>query len=347
VIPKSSELSAALLRWFDAHARVLPWRGSCDPYAIWISEVMLQQTRVETVKDYYGRFLERFPTVLRLAEAPVSDVLAAWSGLGYYRRARTMHAAAQEVASRYAGAFPRSREGLEQLPGIGAYTAGAVASIAFGERTSAVDGNVARVLSRLFALEAPIGSSRAMAALRRSADELVPADRPGDHNQAMMELGATVCTPRTPQCPVCPLADACAARLAGRERELPIVPRKAPSPVVKLTAAIVRSEERGGAFVLARRPLDGLFGGLWEPPMTEGRGAPAKKALGAAGLATGKRLGVVRHVLTHRIFEVAVVEATASRKLATIPPYEELAWARATKDRGLSTLARKILELAP
>ncbi|MBL9024101.1 MAG: A/G-specific adenine glycosylase [Myxococcales bacterium] len=338
-------LSAALLRWFDAHARELPWRGSRDPYAIWVSEIMLQQTRVETVKAFYGRFLERFPTIRALAAAPTADVLSAWAGLGYYRRARAMHAAAREVDERHGGAIPRTAKGLSDLPGVGAYTAGAVASIAFGERASAVDGNVARVLCRLFALEVPIGTAQAARKLAPLADALVPADRPGDHNQAMMELGATVCTPRSPACSSCPLADVCVARRAGRENDLPIVTKKREAPVVRLTAAIA-GEGKGRGFVLARRPYDGLYGGLWEPPMTEATGPRAKKTLLAGGLELGADLGSVRHVLTHRVLDVSVKRARIRAPLRPIPPYEEVAVAEPSGSRGLSTLARKILELA-
>jgi A/G-specific adenine glycosylase len=352
-------LSARLLRWYDAHARELPWRASGsapDPtgtrgYAVWISEVMLQQTRVETVKSYYARFLDRFPTVVALAEAPLDDVLGAWSGLGYYRRARALHAAAREVAARHGGVMPRTYADLGELPGVGAYTAGAVASIAFGQRVPAVDGNVNRVLSRLYACDEPLGSSRSVSRLRAIAEAFVSETRPGDHNQALMELGATICIPRAPRCEVCPLSDACEARRAGRESELPIVKKKAPSPVVKMTAALARKPGAhapdSGSFVLGRRPPEGLFGGLWEPPMIEGRGKTAEKTFRSAGLEARKRLGIVRHVLTHRVLEVAVFEATASRRLSTIPPYEELAWGRPGPERGLSTLAKRILELAP
>jgi A/G-specific adenine glycosylase len=340
-------MSAALLGWYDAHARELPWRAAgTGAYAVWVSEVMLQQTRVETVKAYYARFLGRFPTVLALAEAPLDDVLGAWSGLGYYRRARALHAAAREVAARHAGEMPKTYADLGELPGVGAYTAGAVASIAFGERVPAVDGNVARVLSRLYAEGEPLGSSRSASRLRVLAEAFVSASRPGDHNQALMELGATICIPRAPRCEICPLAGACVARREGRERELPVVKKKAKSPVVKMTAAIARQPERG-RFVLARRPPEGLFGGLWEPPMIEGRGKAAEEALRSAGLSAQKRLGLVRHVLTHRVLEVAVIEAVASKRLSPIPPYEEVAWATPGPERGLSTLARRILELAP
>ncbi len=344
---KKPNVSAALLRWFDAHARDLPWRKTGDPYAIWVSEVMLQQTRVETVRAYYPAFLERFPRASALAAAPAADVMKAWAGLGYYRRARALHLAAAEVVERYGGRVPGSAAELRTLSGVGAYTAGAVASIGFGERVAAVDGNVARVLSRLFALEEPIGTSRALTKLAPIADALVPADRPGDHNQAMMELGATVCTPRAPACPVCPLASDCEARRAGRQNDLPIVIKKRPARVVKMTAVIATGAASGDAVLLARRPYEGLFGGMWEPPMAEGRGAAVKKALAASGLAIGAKVGVVRHVLTHRVLDVAVMQGRAGASLRAIPPYEELAWGGLRGERALSTLARKILELSP
>jgi A/G-specific adenine glycosylase len=339
-------VSAALLGWFDAHARDLPWRRTRDAYAIWVSEIMLQQTRVETVKAYYVAVLDRFPRVSDLAAAPAAEVLGAWAGLGYYRRARALHAAAREVVERYGGTVPASSADLRTLSGVGPYTAGAVASIGFGERVAAVDGNVARVLSRLYALEEPIGTTRALGKLAPFADALVPPDRPGDHNQAMMELGATVCTPRAPACPVCPIADFCEARRAGRENELPIVTKKRAAPVVKMTAAVAVDRGGSGRVLLARRPYDGLFGGMWEPPMADGRGSAAKKTLTSSGLEVGAKVGVVRHVLTHRVLEVAVIRARARAALRTIPPYEEIAWGGVDGDRALSTLARKILELS-
>ena len=348
-IPEKKEaeaISTALLRWFDAHARDLPWRGSRDPYAVWVSEVMLQQTRVETVRTYYGRFLGRFPTVRALAAASPADVLSAWAGLGYYRRARALHAAAREVEARLGGELPDTARALRELPGVGAYTAGAVASIAFGERASAVDGNVARVLSRLFALELTIGTAQAARKLEPLANTLVSAVRPGDHNQAMMELGATVCTPRSPACSACPLADRCVARRTGREDELPITAKKREAPVVRLTAAIAAGEGPG-AFVLARRPYEGLYGGLWEPPMIEATGPRAKASLLSGGLELGPRLGSIKHVLTHRVLDVSVRRARIRPPLRPIPPYEEIKLESATGQHGLSALARKILELAP
>ncbi|HVJ89394.1 MAG TPA: A/G-specific adenine glycosylase, partial [Labilithrix sp.] len=210
-------LHQALLAWYAAERRDLPWRRTRDPWAIWVSEIMLQQTRVETVKPYFERFMQRFPTPLALAEAPEDQVLAAWSGLGYYRRARMLHAGARVVAQR--SGMPADRDGLLELPGIGRYTAGAIASIAYGERVGLVDGNVARVFARIFAID----DDMKRAGMRRAeqlAEELVPERAPGDWNQALMELGATICTPRAPSCERCPVFRSCRAHAEKRVEEL-------------------------------------------------------------------------------------------------------------------------------
>ncbi|MBC7172514.1 MAG: A/G-specific adenine glycosylase, partial [Polyangiaceae bacterium] len=211
----SDSIRSALLEWFDRAQRDLPWRRTLDPYAIWVSEVMLQQTRVETVIPYYERFLTRFPTPAALAEAEEDAVLAAWSGLGYYRRARMLHAGAREVVATYGGAVPEAREARLALPGVGRYTAGAIGSIAFGKPEPIVDGNVARVLSRVRFIETPPGRADTERRLWDEAERLVYGERPGALNQALMELGATVCTPSSPRCTECPIARACAARSKG------------------------------------------------------------------------------------------------------------------------------------
>ena len=261
--PKPHEIARALLTHFDAHRRAMPWRETSDPYAIWVSEVMLQQTRVDTVIPYWTAWMERFPTVHDLADADLDDVLKRWEGLGYYSRARNLHGAAKMVRERFDGRVPDTVEELRQLPGVGEYTAGAVASIAHGVPTPAVDGNVRRVLSRLYDLEAPTAAQ-----LRSLAAELVPTDRPGDFNQALMELGATVCTPRSPDCDACPLAEWCEARRLGvqEQRPRPKARKSVPEETVR-TAVIARDDD---ALLLVRRPESGLLGGLWEFP-----GAPA------------------------------------------------------------------------
>lgn len=250
-------IRSALLAHYDRQARDLPWRRDRDPYRVLVSEVMLQQTRVETVLGYYEPWLERFPTVEALAEAGEDEVMKAWEGLGYYRRARNLHAAARVVREEPAG-IPTTRDGLRELPGVGEYTAGAVASIAFREPVPAVDGNVRRVLARLYDEPDPKG-----AWLRDRAGGLVHPERPGDWNQALMELGATVCAPRGPDCGVCPLARWCAARAAGTQLERPAPARKREVPKARFVLAVL---EREGEVLVRKRPTGGLLGGLWAFP---------------------------------------------------------------------------------
>jgi A/G-specific adenine glycosylase len=258
-------IARALLDHFDAHRRTLPWRETDDPYAIWVSEVMLQQTRVETVIPYYRRWLDRFPTIDDLARAEPDSVLREWQGLGYYSRARNLHRAARVVRERYGGRVPEEAEKLRSLPGVGEYTAGAVASIAFGEPVPAVDGNVRRVLARVYDLENPTPG-----ALRRLATGLVPRDRPGDHNQALMELGATICTHRSPACDRCPLTTWCRAWRLGVQEERPAPRPQKPLPEETVaTRVVVRCD---GALLLVRRPEGGLLGGMWEFPGLERAG---------------------------------------------------------------------------
>lgn len=314
---------------------------------------MLQQTRVETVIPYYERFLLRFPEVCALAAAPVDEVLELWAGLGYYRRARGLHLAAREIVARYGGRLPSDALELRTLPGVGEYTAGAIASIAFGRREPLVDGNVARVLSRLEHLEADPKSAAGSRRLWKIAARLVPAREPGAWNEALMELGATICTPREPRCVACPLRALCLGRLAGREAELPTGRAKKSSPIVHLVAAVVWHE---GEVLLARRPEGGLFGGLWEPPMAEGATlAAARAGLRAAGVdLTGVRLasgGRVRHVLSHRVLDVLVADGVATTRFdvgdAPAGAYERAAWCSlAAPGFGMSTLARKVLACA-
>ena len=349
---RDGEITAALGAWFDRVARDLPWRRTRDPYAIWLSEVMLQQTRVETVIPYYERFLARFPTVRDLAAADLDQVLALWSGLGYYRRARGLHLCAREVTERHGGVFPSEAPALRSLPGVGAYTAGAVASIAFDRREPLVDGNVARVLARIEAIDEDIRSTAGVRRLWETAARLVPADHPGRFNQALMELGATVCTPRSPRCGDCPVDGLCAARAEGREEELPVIAPKRDVPVVPAVAAVVRAGQR---VLLARRAEGGLFGGLWEPPMVEAASlAEARALLGSLGVGPEvdlREVGRVRHILTHRRMEVTVTHAevrAAWRCRAKLAgPYEKAAWLDPTAlEVGISKLARKVLSAA-
>lgn len=263
-----AKLRRLLLRWYKKSARDLPWRRTRDPYAIWVSETMLQQTTVEAVLPYYGRFLARYPGVIALSQSREDDLLALWSGLGYYRRARNMRAAASLIVERYSGRFPASLEELRALPGIGRYTAGAIGSIVFGLRAAVVDGNVARVLTRLYALPAGdggAGNGPKDADLWRIAEEIVPSNSPGDWNQALMELGARICRPSAPACPACPVATICRALAAGDP--VRFSPMKKRPPSVEIRAHLVAIERRG-RILLVRRPASELLGGLWELPGT-------------------------------------------------------------------------------
>jgi A/G-specific adenine glycosylase len=250
----------------------MPWRGETDPYRIWVSEVMLQQTRVETVRERFPAFLASFPTVEALAAAPEGQVLKAWEGLGYYARARNLRRAAQAVRDVHGGRLPSNEAGLRELPGFGPYTAAAVASIAFGRPAAVVDGNVVRVLSRLLDDHGDVAASATKVRLQRAADVLVDPARPGDWNQAIMDLGSTVCAPREPRCPLCPWAGACAARAAGTAADLPVKKKKGPTPHHDIAAGLVW---KGDAILIGRRPAKGLLGGVWEFPggkREEGKG---------------------------------------------------------------------------
>lgn len=252
-----------LLAWYDADKRDTPWRRRRDAYSVWLSEIILQQTRVDQGTPYYERFIAAFPTVESLAEAPEDRVLKLWEGLGYYSRARNLHKAAKRVAVEHGGRFPETAEALATLPGVGPYTAGAIASIAFGEQAPLVDGNVARVLARLFDLDAPPEDAAMKRALWNLAGALVPADRPGDFNQALMEFGARVCTPRSPGCAACPLARRCLAKRNGTVAERPVRKEKSATPRHEMAGAAIRVD---GAYLILRRKPDGLLGGLWEFP---------------------------------------------------------------------------------
>ncbi|HEX6202182.1 MAG TPA: A/G-specific adenine glycosylase [Thermoanaerobaculia bacterium] len=329
--------AARLLAWYDRHRRDLPWRRDRDPYRVWLSEVMLQQTRVETVTPYFARFTDRFPDVAALAAADLDEVLALWSGLGYYRRARQLHAAARRVAA--AGGFPRTVEGLRELPGVGAYTAAAVASIAFGVVVPVVDGNVERVAARLLALD---GDAKAPAARRRIAEtaaRLLAPERPGDSNQALMELGATVCLPRRPRCLLCPLGQAvpsagggpgwpgCRAAAAGDPERFPSPRRRRAVERQRRLVALV--EDGAGRLLLFRRPDDArLLAGTWELPWVEwdeerpgeadaeppGAGHAAALARRYGGRwALGERLAGARHGITFRDIELVAWRASVAR----------------------------------
>jgi A/G-specific adenine glycosylase len=256
-------LREAILRWYTRSRRRLPWRDRPEPYAVWVAEVMLQQTQVATVVPYYERFLERFPTVEALAEASLDEVLKAWEGLGYYARARNLHRAARTLRDRCGGRLPRDPEALRRLPGIGEYIAAAIASIAFGRPVPVVDGNVVRWLSRLVALEDPVDRPPGRRRLKTLAEALLDRERPGDWNQASMELGALVCRPRDPRCGECPAARWCLAHRRGEPTAYPKRSPRRPIPTVEVAVAVIRKEDR---VLVTQRPPEGHLGGLWEFP---------------------------------------------------------------------------------
>lgn len=346
-----------LVSWFYRARRDLPWRRTRDAYAIWVSETMLQQTRVETVIPYYARFLAEFPTVEALAAAQLDDVLRLWSGLGYYRRARLLHAGARAVVERHGGHLPETAEALRSVPGIGPYTAGAVASIAHGEATPLVDGNVHRVLTRLR------GDASAPAVARKAvwklAEALVTAsDDPRALNEGLMELGAVLCVPRNPRCDACPWEASCAAHAQGLEREIPARAEKRASPVEAYDAWVVF--DRAHRVLMLRRREHLRFGGLWEPPLQQlGQGEVWPGVALRASLSPEGR-GGFEHVLTHRRLAITVWCTNMGARVgagsvlrprvpsALVESYDEASWvSRDTLGaRGISTLARRILAQA-
>lgn len=340
---------AALLSWFDAGARALPWRATRDPYRVWVSEVMLQQTRVETVVRYYERFLARFPTVTALAAAPDEEVRAAWSGLGFYRRARSLHAAARVVAAEHGGVVPTDPAAFGDLPGVGRYTLGAVLSISHDAPLPVLDGNVARVLCRLRRVPGDPTAGPTMRQLWALADELLPPARTGAWNQALMELGATVCKPTSPRCGSCPVAGACEARAEGLTDRFPEPRRRA--KVQEVVRAAVYLERADGRFLLAQRPPEGLLASLWElPALDVGPGSTPEAAAAALARSLGAReapiaRGQVEHVFTHRRWTIHVVAARAGRARRAPAGHR---WVTRTEldTLGVPTVTRRTLEAA-
>ncbi len=334
-----------LLAWYDRHRRVLPWRAAPgarpDAYGVWLSEIMLQQTTTVTVAPYYKAFLTRWPAIDDLARADLDDVLHAWQGLGYYARARNLHKCAVQVAAAHGGRFPDSEAGLRALPGIGAYTAAAIAAIAFERPATVVDGNVERVMARLFAVATPVPTAKAE--IKALAAGLTPNRRPGDYAQAVMDLGATVCTPRNPQCERCPWAAACTARARGIAAELP---RRLSRPARPRRRGLVFWAVRGdGAVLLRRRPKEGLLGGMIEAPSTpweSTRWTLAKARAHAPLDAEWRRLkGVVQHGFTHFELELRVVTASVNGA-GDADGY----WCRPEEfaAQALSTLTKKVVK---
>jgi A/G-specific adenine glycosylase len=329
-----------LLNWYDQQARSMPWRvppadrkagTKPDPYRVWLSEVMLQQTTVAAVRAYFIRFTTRWPTVTALAAAPDADVMAEWAGLGYYARARNLLACARAVATQHSGQFPTSREGLLTLPGVGPYTAAAIAAIAFDEPATVVDGNVERVMARLFAVETPLPAAKPI--LTEHAASLTPSHRPGDYAQAVMDLGATICTPRNPACAICPWSQLCLARAQGIHADLPRKSPKAKTPTRSGTVWIARHPD--GRFLLEKRPEKGLLGGMLGWPGSDWDGAG-----GSAPLTTDWHLaGHARHTFTHfhLILDVYIADTTATPIRGTFMPLTPAA---------LPTVMRKAYDVA-
>lgn len=317
-------VSAKLLAWYDANARTLPWRsppGAAPPtpYRVWLSEIMLQQTTTAAVAPYYAKFLRAWPSVAALAAADDADVMREWAGLGYYARARNLLACARAVVAR--GGWPEDEAGLRALPGVGGYTAAAIAAIAFDRRAVVVDGNVERVVARLFAVATPL--PKAKRELYALADRLTPAARAGDHAQAMMDLGATICTPRTPSCPRCPLAADCAARAEGDPARYPVKPPKVAKPVRFGTAYWI---EHDGAVLLERRPASGLLGGMLGMPTGEWN---------TISQTSSAVLAIVRHVFTHFELRLCVVVSHPATRPDTPGEWHPVA---TIADAGLPTL---------
>lgn len=338
-------LSAPLLKWHAKHRRPMPWRGHPDPYAVWVSEIMLQQTRVETVVPYFEKWMKLFPNVDSLANAKEQDVLNAWEGLGYYTRARNLLKAAKILASDFDGKLPRDPQALRSLPGIGRYTAGAIASIAFKMDAPTLDGNIRRVLSRLFDVSEYADSAAGEKILWELAERNLPKGKAGDYNQALMELGATVCLPKNPRCLLCPLMKPCKARENGTQNVRPVLkPKKRISQRIHAAAVII---ERGRV-LLSQRPENGLLGGMWEFPNVQVKENPAAelvKVLKAAGrlhVKRGEALGVFRHAYSH--FRVLVHAYRC--KAVSIPQNKNLKWVKLSElgDYPMGKVDRQIAQ---
>ena len=348
----SAPLSAALLAWYDRHARVMPWRVAPqdratgvlpDPYRVWLSEIMLQQTTVAAVRAYFLRFTERWPTVGALAAAADADVMAQWAGLGYYARARNLLKGARAVVADHGGVFPATTEALLTLPGVGPYTAAAVAAIAYDAPVAVVDGNVERVMARLFAVQDPL--PRAKQQLTSLAARLTPTCRSGDYAQAVMDLGATICTPRNPACGICPWAGPCDARKAGIQADLP---RKLPKPEKPTRLGIAYVVRRAdGAWLLERRPDKGLLGGMLCWPGSDWGGQTGGGQIGGGApmaLNWQEVAGEVRHTFTHFHLRLSIKVAGAGLNLA--PDRGEFLPAPNFRPADMPTVMRKVFDLA-
>ena len=342
-------LRRTMLEWYDRHHRTLPWRSEPgdlpNPYHVWLSEIMLQQTTVITVGPYFAAFLARWPTVTDLANADLDEVLHAWQGLGYYARARNLHKCAKVVADAYAGQFPDTEDGLLKLPGIGPYTAAAVSAIAFNRPSSPVDGNIERVISRLFALETPLPDVKPE--IKEKTATLTPPDRPGDYAQALMDLGATICTPRNPACGICPWQAFCEGRKTGIAPDLPKKRKKPAKPTRVGYAFWIQRDD--GQILIRRRPETGLLGGLYEVPGSEWRAIEAPDAImrDEAPLKTDWRElgGTVGHTFTHFHLDITIL-ATRFNNDAAIEPKGIWTTIDGLADFALPTVMKKVVRHA-
>lgn len=351
----SASPARLLLDWYDRHARRLPWRVAPedrklgevpDPYRVWLSEIMLQQTTVAAVKDYFQRFCQLWPTVEDLAHAPEEDVMKAWAGLGYYSRARNLKKCAETVAAEHGGRFPETEEALQKLPGIGPYTAAAIATIAFDRHAAVVDGNVERVLSRLYHIEVPLPDAKPE--IRKRMGALTPEERPGDFAQAVMDLGATICTPKKPACGLCPWREICAVQSSEIADTLP---RKAPKKQkpIRFGAAFVAVDQASGAVLLQRRPPKGLLGGMTEVPGSEwSENFDPDTALQHAPFPADwqRRIIEVKHTFTHFHLRLAVFRADLDPEVVAHAPSHWWSAPKSLADEALPTVMRKALAAA-
>ncbi len=339
----NSDWTPLLMQWYDKYKRELPWRRSSprDPYKVWVSEIMLQQTRVEAVKSYYTNWMKHFPDIQSLAAAEEEDVVRQWQGLGYYSRARNLHTAVREVMENYGGKVPDTREEIRKLKGVGEYTAGAILSMAYGKRETAVDGNVLRVFARIYNIEKNILSAK----VKKEVTTLVAARqdvlRPGDFNEALMDLGATVCIPGQPRCELCPLVDVCLAKKVGKENEVPLRITKKDVPVEPVTVFVVWWKENepdcagkshtdadSAFYLLHRRPAKGLLAGMWEFPNCVGEGKKGMEVLFALlaeqgilladNIAKQKPVKQIKHVFSHKIWQMSVYCAEAKGEVTAV-----------------------------
>ena len=353
----TADFAPQLLAWFEGHRADLPWRREPSAYHVWLAETMLQQTQIETVIPYYQRFLRRYPTLESLAAAPLADVLKLWEGLGYYRRARHLHQTARIVLEQHHGVFPDTAAALRELPGVGPYTAGAIASIAFGESAAVLDGNVIRVFTRLLDMDSDISQGATRKKLWRIAADFLPAQGAGDYNQALMELGQTICRPKNPRCAQCPIQAHCQAFANKTQAQRPVRKKRAVLPHYHVTAGIIH--DSAGRLLIAQRPLEGLLGGLWEFPggkLEDGESLPeclARELVEelAIRVEVGECFQVVNHAFTH--FKMTL-HAFDCRYLGAIPPHSEpqalqaqaWAWVRPGElgDYSFGRADRKIIE---